>query len=230
MSITQEGIRILIGDDRTMFREGLRNLLDRQPDFRVVGEASAGAEVLDLVVRRDPDVLLLNVAMSGGSGMDALRRLAKDPSRVRTIVFADTAAQAQIVEALTLGARGIVPRRTPAPMLVRSIRAVAAGDYWVGHGDISALIEHVRETEAAPHDSVRSNGHHLTPREIEIITRIVDGYTNKDIASALSISEQTVKHHLTSIFGKVGVSNRLELALFAMQQSYLVTAAEEAYR
>ncbi len=210
-------IGILIADAQVMFREALRSLLERENDLRVLGEAGNGREALQLVHTLKPDVLLLDLSMPRVSGMEALRRLAGLHAQTRPILFVEAPEKSQIVEALKLGARGILPRRTTTQMLLKCIRAVASGEYWVGHQNISDLIECIRTAEPKS-ESNHSDGFRLTRRELEIVSSIVDGYTNKEIAKRFSISEQTVKHHLTSIFEKVGVTNRLELALFAMHQ------------
>ena len=211
-------IHILIADDHAMFREALRSLLDMEEGLRVVGEAADGREAIEQVEKLQPEILLLNLAMPRLSGMEVLRRLAKDPAPVRTIVFDDCTDKGQIVEALKNGARGIVPTETGTQLLFKSIRAVASGEYWVGHQSISDLIDFIRAAAVPEREAACANGHRLTPREIDVVTSVADGCTNKEIAQKFSISEQTVKHHLTSIFGKAGVSNRLELALLAMHQ------------
>jgi two-component system, NarL family, nitrate/nitrite response regulator NarL len=217
VTVDVKQIGILIADAQVMFREALRSLLEREHDFRILGEAGNGREALQLANTLKPDVLLLDLSMPRVSGMEALRRLASLHSQTRPILFVESPEKSQVVEALKLGARGILPRRTTTQMLLKCIRAVASGEYWVGHQNISDLIECIRTTD--PKTETRdSNGFRLTRRELEIVNSIVDGYTNREIAKRFSISEQTVKHHLTSIFEKVGVTNRLELALFAMHQ------------
>jgi two-component system nitrate/nitrite response regulator NarL len=213
--VSQE-IQILIADERAMFREALRNLLARQPGLRVVGEAANGKEALRQVSKLQPDILLLHVCRSGSLGMETLRGLADGTLPVRTIIFADSADKSYIIEALKLGARGVVEKQTSTQLLMKSIRAVAAGEYWVAHGNIHDLIECLRSSARPERDGKNDNEYHLTARAIEIVGAIGDGYTNKEIAQKCGISEQTVKHHLTGIFEKVGVTNRLELALFAM--------------
>lgn len=210
-------IGILIADAQVMFREALRSLLEREDDLRILGEAGNGREALQLANTLKPDILLLDLSMPRVSGMEALRRLSGASSQTRPILFVESPDRSQIVEALKLGARGILPRRTTTQMLLKCIRAVASGEYWVGHQNISDLIECIRTAEPQ-RQTDHSNGFRLTRRELEIVSSIVDGYTNREIAKRFSISEQTVKHHLTSIFEKVGVTNRLELALLAMQQ------------
>ncbi len=217
MKVAAKPIGILIADAQVMFREALRSLLERESDFLILGEAGNGREALQLAGTLKPDILLLDLSMPRVSGMEALRRLASAHSQTRPVLFVESPEKSQIVEALKLGARGILPRRTTTQMLLKCIRAVASGEYWVGHQNISDLIECIRTAEPTP-DPNHSNGFRLTRREREIVSSIVDGYTNREIAKRFSISEQTVKHHLTSIFEKVGVTNRLELALFAMHQ------------
>ncbi|MBZ5499323.1 MAG: response regulator transcription factor [Acidobacteriia bacterium] len=218
MSADRQGIRILVVEQHAMFREALRNLLDQQPGLCVIGEAADGREAVEQVNKLHPDILLLDLITSYLPGMEALRRVAGNSHRVRTIVLADTSEKHHVVEALKLGARGVVPKQTTAQLLVKGIRAVAAGEYWVGHDSMCDVIEYLQTPPAAESEAAKTNGRHLTVREVDVVNSIVDGYTNKDIALKFQISEQTVKHHLTNIFEKVGVSNRLELALHAMHQ------------
>src|SRR5207237_8350743 len=133
---------------------------------------------------------------------------------VRTLLMAAEITDAQIVEALQLGARGIVLKHSATELLFKSIRTVMTGQYWVGRDCVAELIAHLcgKPSTAVPAPAHGVFG--LTPRELDIVSTIVTGYTNDDIAQRFSISVKTVKHHLTNIFNKVGVSNRIELALF----------------
>jgi len=149
-------------------------------------------------------------------GLEALAELARSSTPVRTVLLTAAIERAQIVEALQLGARGIVLKESATQLLLKSIRSVMAGQYWVGHESVSDLVATLRDLMAPAAGEERKKTFGLTPRELEIVSTIVAGYTNKDIAQKFSISEQTVKHHLTNIFDKLGVSNRLELALFAV--------------
>jgi len=219
MTEPKREISILIADDQRLFRDALRCLLLAEEGLCFAGEADSGTAAIEWARRLAPDVVLLNPAMRGEDGTETLRALAALPGRPRIVLFSDSTGKERIIEALRLGAHGILPRNSTPQLLFKSLRAVAAGEYWVCHQSVCDLIEYVRAADASARAEVPTNGHHLTPREVEVIVSVMDGCTNKEIAGKLTISEQTVKHHLTSIFGKVGVSNRLELALFGMHQS-----------
>jgi two-component system nitrate/nitrite response regulator NarL len=214
MNDEASAIRILIADDHPIFRDGLRRLLESEPGFCVVGEGADGEQAFKLARQLKPDVLLLDLAMPRMPGLEVLRELASSPTPVRTILLTAAIERAQIVEALQLGARGVVLKESATQLLLKSIRVVMAGQYWLGGEGVTDLVQSLRELRAGIEAPQRPYG--LTPRELEIISSIVAGYTNKDIAEKFSISELTVKRHLTNIFDKLGVSSRLELALFAV--------------
>lgn len=207
-------VRIVIADDHPIFRDGLIRLIETTPGLSVVGTASDGGEALSLVSRLEPDVLLLDLAMPGMAGLVALRELNVAKTRTRILLLTAAIERTEIMTALQLGARGVVLKESASDVLFKSIRAVMAGQYWVGRSVID-LASTLRGLSTASNPPPRRN-FGLTPRELEIIGVILGGYSNGDIALRFSISEKTVKHHLTNIFDKVGVSNRLELALFAL--------------
>ena len=208
-------IRILVADDHRIFRDGLCKLLAAEADFYVEGETGDGDMALQLVQQLHPDILLLDLAMRP-DGLQTLRKLANQPaSATRTILLTAAIENSQIVEALQLGARGVVLKEAATAVLFKCIRAVMAGQYWIGNGAVADLVKLVREiTSPAPKQACPRNG--LTPRELQVIATIIAGYSNKEIAQKFSISEDTVKHHLTNIFDKLGTSSRLELATYAI--------------
>lgn len=212
-------IRILIADDHPIFRDGLRRLLEAEREFEFVGEACDGIEAVALARQLKPEILLLDLAMPRRPGLEALQELASESSSVRVILLTAAAEKEQIVEALQLGARGVVLKESATQILLKSIRAVMNGEYWVGRESVSNLVQYLRTLIGPSVSSARKNKYGLTPRELEIISAVVAGYANKEIAQHFKISEDTVKHHLSNIFDKIGVSTRLELALFAVNQS-----------
>ena len=213
MDESAEAIDIVIADAQPIFREGLQKLLEAKAGLRVVGVAADGEETVRLVRRLKPKVLLLDLSMPKVPGLEALRELSKLGIQTRTIVLTAAIEKEQVMEALELGARGIVLKDSALELLLKSLRCVSDGQYWVDNESVSDLIQALRRM-TPDHRPSRDFG--LTSREMQVIALIVAGYTNKDLARKLGISAHTAKHHLTNIFDKLGVSNRLELVLFAL--------------
>lgn len=208
-------IRILIGDDHAVFRYGLRTLLDSEPAFTVVGEAVDGSEVVQLATALKPQVLMLDMAMPHLTGIEVLRELSSTNGQMRTIVVTAAIEKRQIIEALQLGARGILLKSSAIELVTRCIEKVLAGEYWVGREGLTSVVDYLQMLTPRMEHGAEPGSPQFTPREREIISAILTGRMNKEIAAKLLISEETVKRHLSNIFAKAGVSNRLELAVWS---------------
>lgn len=216
-------IEIVIADNYAILREGVRKLLECESGMRVVGEAADGEETVRVVSSLKPQILLLDLAMSKKTGIEALRDISRLGLPTRTIILTAAIEKEQVVEVLQLGARGIVMKHSGTHVLLDSIRSVASGKHWVDQESVPHLIQAVRGMEPPIRASAVKQDLGLTPREMQIIALIVAGYTNKDLARELKISQNTSKHHLTNIFNKLGVSNRLELVLYAIDNRLVDT-------
>jgi len=216
MEESEPTINIVISDDHALFREGLRKLLEAEPGIRIVGEAEDGEETVRVVGKLKPHVLLLDLSLPKLSGLEVLSELAKLEVPTRTIMLTAAIEREQVIEALQLGVRGIVLKHAALQLLLKSIHCVNEGQYWVGQEGVSDLIHALRRMKPSQTSSTAGRNLGLSSREMQVIGLIVAGYTNKDLARELGISENTAKHHLTNIFDKLGVSNRLELVLYAV--------------
>jgi two-component system, NarL family, nitrate/nitrite response regulator NarL len=212
-------IRLLIADDERLFREALRLLLETEPSFEVVGYAANGNDTIRLAKEVKPDVLLLDLVMPHMGGFDTLRALAASRVSIRTILVTAAIERSDVLMALQLGARGVVLKDVSPELLFKSIRVVMSGEYWVDGSAVSDLISALRQATSAK--VAEEPKFALTPRELEITVAVAAGYSNREIARQLHISRETVKHHLTKIYDKVGASTRVELAVFAHHHKLL---------
>ena len=202
-------IRVLVADDHPVVREGLAAMLRTQPDFEIVGEAATGREVLDLVAARDPDVVLLDLEMPDVDGVAVLRQLRERSSRVRAIVFTVFDTDDRIIAAVEAGAAGYLLKGVPRSEIFAAVRVVHGGGSLLEPVVASKVLRHVRDVGARAGDADRQ-GPPLTARERSVLELMARGRTNKQIAAALSITERTVKFHVSSIFAKLGAGNRAD--------------------
>ena len=217
-------IRIVVADDHPIVRDGIRRLLSLEADFEVVGEAADGREVIELVTHLDPDVVLLDLRMPNLDGLSALQSLQQTNRRTKIIVLTASEDKNEFVQAMKLGCSGIVLKQTAPDLIVKSIRKVHAGEIWLDSHTTAAVMKQFAapgsegsgsQTSSTGKPRERSP---LSTREREIVALVAQGYKNKEMAEKMFISEQTVKNHLHNIFDKLGVSDRLELALYAIHK------------
>jgi DNA-binding NarL/FixJ family response regulator len=218
-------IRIVVADDHPIFRDGLCRLLALEEDFEVVAQAQDGRQVLDVLQQYEPDILLLDLKMPGLDGLATLQRLQASKNKTRVIVLTASDDKNEFVQAMKLGTSGIVLKQTATELLIKSIRKVHAGEIWLDSHTTAAVIRQFVANDETPapipaaaptRERERSP---LSQREREIVALVAQGFKNKEMAEKMFISEQTVKNHLHNIFDKLGVSDRLELALYAIHNN-----------
>ncbi|HVN08577.1 MAG TPA: response regulator transcription factor [Patescibacteria group bacterium] len=212
MAKAKNAIRVAIADDHPIFRDGLRKLLEHEDDIVVVGEVSSGAECPALLAKVKPDILLLDLRMPDKDGLTLLEEMNFDSMTSRVIVLTATEDDRDVIRAMRLGARGVVLKQSASDLLIKSIRKVAGGEIWLD----KRMTSEVMKAFSKSTETGRREKPLLSDREKEIVQLVAQGYRNREIGEKLFISEQTVKNHLHNIFDKLGVSDRLELALYAI--------------
>ncbi|MGO9096422.1 MAG: response regulator [Bryobacteraceae bacterium] len=214
-------IRLVIADDHPIFRDGLRKLLSLEDDFEVVGEAKDGNEVLEIMREKEPDVLLLDLRMPGLDGLSVLQSLKNSGCRSRIIILTASEDKNEFVQAMKLGCSGIVLKQTATELLYKSIRKVYGGEIWLdSHTTAAVMRQFAAPSRVGGAERKGRERSPLSQREREIVALVAQGFKNKEIAEKIFISEQTVKNHLHNIFDKLGVSDRLELALYAIHKGF----------
>jgi two-component system, NarL family, response regulator LiaR len=202
-------IRVVLADDHAVVRQGLRTFLDLQDDIEVVAEASDGREAVEAASQFDPDVVLLDLVMPGLDGLGALKELRS--GRARVIVLTSFGDDDKLFAALRGGAAGYLLKDVQPADLVRAIRSAHAGDSPLSPAIATRIVEEVAQGAVSAHDD-------LTPRELDVLTLIARGRSNKVIARELGVAEKTVKTHVSHILAKLGVSDRTQAALYAVKQ------------
>jgi DNA-binding NarL/FixJ family response regulator len=210
-------IRIILVDDHPIVLQGLQHLFERHHDFEVVACCPDATTALEAVRTRQPDVLVLDLRMPGRDGLSVLRTLNDEKIRCRTVLLTAAIDEDQVLEAVKLGAAGLVLKESPPEMLLACVRHVHQGEQWIDRDTVTRAFRTVLDREAAAKEASQT----LTPREIEIVRMVAQGLRNRAIAERLSISEGTVKVHLHNIYEKFGVDGRLELVLVAQQKGLI---------
>lgn len=208
---------MVIADDHAVLRESLAALLNTQPDFAVEGTAANGQQALELVQQRHPDVLVLDLFMPDFDGFDVLRTLDRAGTRVATVVLTGSESEMDYVQVVRLGGRGLVIKSDEPEKLFSAVRAVAQGELAFSD-DLAKQVVNSMATEWRQEPPKANSLARLSERERQIAYAVARGLKNRDIAEQLSISENTVKRHLQSIFGKTGARDRLELAVIALNE------------
>jgi len=216
-------IRIFVVDDQVIFRESVVALLGLQKDFQVVGQAGTAAEAKRLLPKSNPDILLLEIGLPSHDGLDLLREMPDLSPRSKTIVIAADEVEDDVVQAMRLGARGFVVKQCPTELFFKSIRRVHAGEVWLNGKMTEAVLGALGGRQ--PEAQAGGKGD-LSPRELEVIQLVIQGHKNRDIAQKLFISEKTVKNHLSAIFNKLGVGDRLELTLYVFEKKFFPISPE----
>lgn len=204
-------IRTVVVDDHSLIREGTRQILEREPDLEVVGEASTGEEALDLIARLEPDLALLDLRLPDISGIEVAREVRERGSATRVVLLSAFDDEEYVVEALSAGAAGYLVKTMPSGELVRWLRQAHAGEVALDPQLASRLARYVGRASNRTDEPV------FSARELAVLRLLATGLPNKQIARRLGISPRTVEGHLSHIFGKLGISSRTEAVLYAVQ-------------
>jgi DNA-binding NarL/FixJ family response regulator len=210
-------IRVLIADDHAVVRQGLRTFLELQDDMEVVGEAVDGEEAVALVERVAPDVVLLDLVMPRLDGLQAIPRIRDVAPGTRILVLTSFADDRTVLPAIRAGAAGYLLKDVQPPELAAAIRTVHAGEAQLAAPVATMLVEQLAAEDGAGSAPRDAPDHHLTPRELEVLSELARGRANKAIAFELGVSERTVKTHVSNILGKLGFTDRTQAAVYAVE-------------
>jgi DNA-binding NarL/FixJ family response regulator len=222
----EQRTKILLVDDHALFRVGMRQILDREADFEIVGEAEDSRDAFSMAVEQSPDIILLDLSLPAPGGIETTQRIKREVPSTGIIALAVAEDEDQLFEAIKAGAAAFILKDINPDDLVTIIRRVRAGEYLINDkvfsrpSVASRVLKEFRELavygqEAAPIFAP------LSPREVEILDNIAKGMTNKQVAYALTISEQTVKNHMSSILRKLSVNDRTQAVVYAMKQGWI---------
>ena len=211
-------VRIFLVDDHLIVREGLTEILRLQKDFTVVGDAGSLKDAAPLLEKIRPDILMLDLRMPGEFGLDLLKQIPEITPETRVIILTGSDEPPDVVEAMRLGARGFIQKHAATDLILKSIRKVAEGEIWLDSTMTETVLQAFQSRQQKPDQAALE----ISPRERQIIELVIEGCKNKEIARRLFISEKTVKNHLSNIFDKLGVDDRVELALKVMEKKILL--------
>ena len=219
-AVARPTIGILVVEDHEVVRIGLRHMIEKHPHMKIVGEATNPTDALAIASREKPEIIILDLCLGAENGTDIIPELLRITEESRIIVLTGVRDEEELRRASRLGAMGVISKDAPADMLVKAIDRVNAGELWLNRKLTAALVAELRR----PGDELDTNGEkkliaQLSNRERDIIELVGEGLKNKQIAARLFISETTVRHHITSILGKLQVSDRLELLIFAYRNN-----------
>jgi DNA-binding NarL/FixJ family response regulator len=214
-----EAMKILLADDHALFRSGVASLLSQQEDFEVVGEAQSGPEAFEKATELMPDVILMDVYMPGGDGLEATRRIKEALPYTKIIILTVSEEDRALFEAIKSGAHGYLLKKIEPEELFKMIRGVSKGEAPISRGTAAKILSEFAKQTKEP--SQKRPGETLTEREQEVLVLLTKGNTNKEIASALCISENTVKNHLRNILEKLHLENRVQAVAFALREGLI---------
>lgn len=207
-------IRILIADDHSMVREGLKQLVELEDDIIVVAQAGTGSEAIEKIIEYKPDVVLLDINMPEMNGLEVLSYLRQNDIKANVLILTIHNEVEYLYKAVEIGVKGYVLKDSESDVLIKAIRSIYDGDSYIQPNMASLLFKKMNNDDSAVMDNSR-----LTKREVEVLKLITQGMLNKEIAHKLCISEKTVKNHVSNIFKKIEVSDRTQAAVFAIKNS-----------
>ncbi|MGV7224829.1 MAG: response regulator [Nitrospinales bacterium] len=215
---TEGNIRIVIADDHSLFRAGLRLILSEEEIVEIVGEAANGVQAIDIITDLKPDVVLLDLAISEMDGNQILTAIKQTSPETKALMFsaAVNVDEEMIFRSLKLGAKGYLSKNLASCNLIKAIKAVQRGEMWIERKLMSRFFSKEQRNVSSMEDQVKKTSTGLTAREQEVLSVLTKGLTNKEIADTLCISEKTVKTHLNNIFRKLNVTRRLQAILYAI--------------
>lgn len=210
--------RVVLVDDHTLFRDGLRTILQLEDDVEVIADVESAEDLVELVWQTKPDLVLLDICMPQGNGLDAVPAVVRINPETRVLVLTASDEQSEHVRALMLGAKGVVLKDSARQTLMEAIRTVCRGGFWIDPRMRRSVIGDAAQDQAGSDGRSARGSSGLTDRELEIVRLVASGQKNKEVSAVLAISERTVKAHLQNIFQKLGVRDRVALVMYALQR------------